>query len=461
MTSDQAIFGQGKARTRILITPISTTTLFDVSLASGGYNSLNIRGLSVVTKGAGVGQSILRTPKNSEGLTNKHSFYVDDLYSLGTAPWVSSFDVGDHVNGSLSNIDLRGSYNAALPDAGQAQTTGISLDCAQGGFGFQIFNFKMSGFRTPIFIGVGVEAFYVRDGESTTSWYGIRSTQPNSSPGGNVQNVHISANKYPIHIANRRNFQIDNVQLYRNTGVADDHTGDWAGLVLSNCSRVNLSAIQVRHPDEYKSSSARVGVQIATNSFNISLNGLSCGYGNGLTSALVVINSQGVTACGIVCEQTSSSIVQLIGGGAETFIGPIAYNSSLISSVPISISAGSSVSSVKVSRDSTYIPKFNSRELVSSTPDVYMYAGVDASHTELIDVEVTTAYTQRTTLQNDNALYGDEFSFRVVINAAQKATLEIRNEDLSIQRAFTATGDYWVTWIFNGTQWTVKAQGDN
>lgn len=460
MESDQALIGQGRGRTFIRITPDANTIVFNVSLAVGGFNTFTLKGLTLISNGAVNGISVLKTPQDALGVTDEHSFYVDDVYVLsGGARYATILDIGDHINGGASNIDFRGGYLSSVEDSLQDREVGISLSGAQGGFGFQVYNFKMSGFSTSLFVGEGIEAFYFRDGEATTSWRGIHATQIISHPGGNVQNVHISANFRPIDIINRRNFQIDNVQLYRTTGTAFDHTEEWKGLTINNCSRVNLSNIQIRHPDDLKLSSDRIGVSIESGSFNLTLTGLVTGYDNGLRKMLQLTNVTGLNATGMSCDDVETNIIEMLGSCRRCVIGPVAYADAVTPVTPVSIDPSSVGITNKVSRESSYIPTVNSKVLIASTPNDNYFPGITALYTELVDAEPTTDYDYRATLRNNDALFGDEFSFKVVIPATVHGTIEIRNEDNSISRTFNTQGEFWIVWIFTGALWTVKGSG--
>lgn len=457
MKSDQSVIGVSRDATRITVEPNSTTILFNVTLAGGSYKQCRLRDFAVSAIGSTHGLSIVKTPLSTTGFTNKHSFFIENILSTGTVQWTNAFDIGDHLTGCASRVDIRGSYDTSSEDSTQPVTTAITIASAGSCYGFDINQFKISGYRTSIEIGDGIEAFYITDGEATNSWRGIYSLPSFSSPGGSINNVHLSANGLPIKIARRRNFSIDNVQLYRTTGTAYDHTDEWNGLLLDTCSRANIGNINVRHPDDYKSSSARIGVKLASCA-TISVAGISTGYESGLTDMLNISNSDAISAEGLVCDTVTNSVITIDGACTNISTGPVAYYGT-VPTAPVQIT--NLVDTIKVSRKSTWCKDFENYTLTSSSSDISAYAGIDGKHLELVDTETSTAYTHTTTLNNDNAISGDEFTFRVVVNAAEKATLVIENADSSTTRIFTTAGDYNLTWIFNGAKWTVKSLGSN
>ena len=456
LLSDHDIAGAGRALTRILVTPDTDTVVFNVTLTTGAYKTCSISGMAVVSRGSNIGQSVIKTEKNALGLSDKHSFFIEDLFVIGATPWSIYLDIGDHVTGFARDIDLRGYYDTSIIDSGQDEIIGISLDGADGGFGFEIYNFKMSGMRNSIYLGTGIEAFYIRDGEASNSWIGILADQTVSSPGGNVRNVHISANKYPIYIGNRRYFNVSDVQLYRTTGTAFDHDENWAALTVSGCSRASLSGVVVRHENEAKSSENRIGVWI-TDSQAITLSGAALGGANGLSIGVAIGTSTGIKVSGVEMEAVSDNLINISGTCSKLSIDPVAYNGGVVPEFPVWVGVNSRVPTTKVSRLSSYIPDYEEVSTIASTPDLNLYAGVSAKHLALTDDEPTSAYTLFVNLKNDNVLYGDEFSFMISIPASERATYKINNGLASELLEVSGAGSYSLSFIFGSNGWVLKS----
>lgn len=450
--------GCGKKSTTLNVSPNSTSVLFDYALAPGSYNEGGLNDLTIKNTGPNIGLAAVRTPQDAAGFNSAQKFNWDGLGFEGNG-WSVYMDLGDCAMASARNIELRGQYNATLPDTDQADCIGVLLSGLKGNVRTTIDSFAMLGIRRGLVMGECCEGFVLTNGEITSTWIGVFSSQVTAKPGGFIDNVHISCNKAGISMTNRRDMTLGTVQIYRSNGMYD-HGTDWNAYTLANCRRITLPSLLVRvFPGVFTGNNIAVAMSGASDKCYVE--DLTLSEVGGVTRA---VNVSSATNCGvdeISCEGVDEWVH--LGGTVNNWHTRQINSPTLGSNV---FAIGSSVD-----RATLQLPKISCvRAYTESTYAVatdVTWKARQSSAVQKISVTGSTAITVNVTLDYATATVDDMFDVHLVLTTGAVKTVNFIDPRtgtavtvLTVAGSASANTFKNITFRFNGAGWVIHRNAD-
>lgn len=192
------------------------------------------------------------TPKVADLFLNKRPNYNMAVHFAGHLTqqmvtnygWDYGIKIGDCRGGDVY-FEGAGTYNAAAVDAGQHNMTGLHVDSLVGCYGVK-FRFNAANMRQFFVGGDGLEGFSLVDSEGLGCWEGVVLESSGGEPGGFIDNIHTNSNRAGYRFENRPFLHVGKLEAYRSDDFFD-HASDWDGIILNDCTGVDVSHILVSH----------------------------------------------------------------------------------------------------------------------------------------------------------------------------------------------------------------------
>ncbi|MBD2862677.1 hypothetical protein [Paenibacillus oceani] len=222
-------------------------------LEGNAHEALSIGPLTIRTIGT-IGRYAIVTPNGTGIFANKRPRYDFDVFFLGADSgktifpgegWDVVVQMGDARGGTVALTGF-GTFNPNEDPAGQHQMTGIRLSGAVGNIQVDM-TLRLNNLYRGVELGSGTEGFHIGSGsEIVGCWYGIEATNSSSEPGGFITACHVNAVGMAYKLVKRPEMIISGVSAYRSDAFFN-HSGEWRGIHLEDCQRVQISGANIVH----------------------------------------------------------------------------------------------------------------------------------------------------------------------------------------------------------------------
>lgn len=236
--------GDGPEATKLLVT---------------GTNGITFTGLTTWAVTGISNLSIIRTGTGGHGVkfdgtwNRQNTFQAENLRFRGTDGLSISAHYFDKyiwlLNGRgavFKDIHIWGNFNPNNNPVGQAESVGIYCDGDATGvnnnIGMNFDQVNISSVYTGIFFDDGCEGFWVGGSEMVGCRIGIDAGAGGTDPGGWINSLHTNCTHRGVKMTNKVGVVIDTLSAYRSDDFFNNAVEGWAGIELSGCVRVNITA---------------------------------------------------------------------------------------------------------------------------------------------------------------------------------------------------------------------------
>ncbi|WP_299594348.1 phage tail protein [uncultured Microbulbifer sp.] len=429
------------------------TPAIDVQAPSLSFLKSRIKNPRISASGP-IGNSAIKFAEDDAGFSKAYQFEIEGVLIKrlsGTDGGYSSYiHIGDCVRGSITG-EIRGGFDPDSDPVPQSDTRGIYLNAVTGCIAVDINNLQVVGCKYGIYLGEKVENFWVATTELVGVWKGIYGRPADDRPGGAMgPALHINSVERGIELGNRRDFNIEGVQLYSDSSYFG--VSEWAGIELDTTRRNSISGVTIRC---ISLGTLKNGIKMK-NAFTTTISTVSFGQGGTLDRGLYIDSCNAISADGMVFASGLDTWVE-INDSQNIEIGEHSTEESSITSHKYLITGTTSRDRVSIQR----VTKDRYREDVISaggSTRVYNYEGEIA-----LKVSATAgsgAYTYNIELDRENVLTGTLAIIHVAIaTSSVNPTIKIF-DDTTERVSISAAGvfaDYVAELIFNGAGWVKRS----
>ena len=446
--SNVLLKGCGSDNTILQVTGSPTTVCVEFSLFPADFNYGGVENITI--RNSGLCLAGITTPTDEIAFNRAQRWYFDRLHFRGS-DILSFLEVGDCVQGTVTNTQIRASYKATLVDSGQNQTVGIRLTGARGNVGCRLDGNMIVGVRTGVHVTGSAEGYFFQNSEVVGSWVGLLIDSNPSKPGGYVDNIHFNCSYRCIDMIRRRAANVGTVQFYREITYYQHGLG-WSGISIDNSAQITIDSIIVRIGAGFTDLADIVAVRVVSSS-KISVGRILSTDANGVGLALRCTDSTTIYI-GSVIGETLPGWAEILGTSNYISICDV-QDSGTQSIKPIVFGGSTSRQNIKAPR-TTGVRDYT-EVAYTAAANVSLSPRVDSQTRRLTTNVGAGAYIVDINLQSTYAVNGDVFNFKVNVTANSSSTLNFIDAANSTNRksiVSTTTGQIRILkFIFNGAGW--------
>lgn len=449
--SNVLLKGCGADNTYIQVAGSPTTTCIEFSLHPADFNYGGVENLTI--RNSGLCLAGITTPSDEAGFVRAQRWYFDRLHFRGS-DMLTFLEVGDCVQGTITNTQIRAGYKATIADAGQNQTTGVKLNGVRGNVGCRVDGLMIVGTRVGFQATGSAEGYFFQNTEVVGSWIGALVDSDPSKPGGFIDNIHFNCSYRCVDLKRRRAANIGDIQCYREFTYFKHGLG-WSGVSILDSSQITIDSLMVRVGPSFPDLADIAALRCVTSS-KISVGQILSTEPGTMGLALKATDSSGIRI-GSITGEGIPGWAEILGTSSNIAIGEV-IDVGAQSTRPLVFGASTSRQNVKPPRTSGV------REYVEVTytaaTEVNMSPRVDSPSRRLNVNRGSGAYVVNVNLQSTYAVNGDEFKFKVNVAANANATLNFIDAANSVTRksivATTAAQIRILKFLFNGAGWILN-----
>lgn len=375
--------------------------------------------------------------------------------STGTsAGWSAALRIGDTVASSFKASEIRMGFDVSLDPAGQKDTVGVLLEAATANVAADLTGLQIVGCKYPVRIGENVEGYFLTNTELVNGLDGVSSVNTVSKPGGFHGNLHINCARYPIALQNRRDFNINGIQLYRGSGHFNGTTA-WVGFKLDNCSRFNIDGQNFRVVSGYSSKSHAFQINGST---DIGLGSGVLGEDGAITDGFTLTNCK---AFFIDTQKMATGMATWLTLTSCSFgdVGKLISQDGTVPAAAYSIDATNAKRNIKVDR--TDLDRLGYDEITYTAAATKVIPFTEGNPVRTFNLNAgTAAYTVDIQILRANHLPGMTYKFRVVMGASTNPTIRFLDDTTAnVRRTIVGTTTqtiYEIELVFNNAGWVIS-----
>ena len=449
--SNVLLKGCGSDNTYIQVEGSPTTTCIEFSLHPADFNYGGVENLTI--RNSGLCLAGITTPSDEAGFVRAQRWYFDRLHFRGS-DMLTFLEVGDCVQGTITNTQIRAGYKATIADAGQNQTTGVKLNGVRGNVGCRVDGLMIVGTRVGFQATGSAEGYFFQNTEVVGSWIGALVDSDPSKPGGFIDNIHFNCSYRCVDLTRRRAANIGEIQCYREYTYFKHGLG-WSGVSIDDSAQIDIGSIMVRVGPSFPDI-ADIAALRCVSARKISVGRILSTEPSTMGLALKSTDSVGISVGAIVGENIPSW-AEILGTSTNIEIGSV-IDVGTQSNRPIVFGAATSRQNVRAPAPPGV--RSYAETTYTAASEVNLSPRVNPP-TSRINLNLgSSAYVVNINLQSTYAVNGDELSFRLVVAANSNSTINFIDAATSVNRrqlVATSTAQIRILkFLFNGGGWILN-----
>lgn len=449
--SNVLIKGCGSDNTFLQVTGSPSTVCVDFSLFAADFNYGGVENLTI--RNSGLCLAGIKTPSEDAGFARAQRWYFDRIHFRGS-DMLTFIEIGDCVQATLTNSQIRAGYKATQVDTGQNQTTGVRLTGVRGNVGCRADGLMIIGTRVGFHATGSAEGYFFQNTEVVGSWIGALVDSDPSKPGGFIDSIHFNCSYRCVDLQRRRAANVGNIQCYREYTYFKHGLG-WSGVSIDDSAQINIGTIMVRIGPSFPDI-ADIAALRCVAARKVSVGQILSTEPSTMGLALKSTDSVGISIGAIVAENIPTW-AEILGTSSNIEIGSV-IDIGTQSTKPLIFGAGTSRQNVRAPIP-TGVRNY-AETTYASASEVNLSPRVNPPASRINLNLGPGAYVVNVNLQGTHAVNGDDFSFRLNVAANSIATINFIDAATGVnRRQVTSTASAQVRilkFLYNGGGWILN-----